>query len=88
MSLICLLQEPRRPSTRPELVANGIVGTEIFIAGQTRDIVETIYEIGGEGQKFFHFLKSYYLGGGEHCSTLHDFLGRAVGMLADVDAAG
>jgi hypothetical protein len=35
-------------------VANGIVGTEIFIAGQTRDIVETIYEIGGEGQKFFH----------------------------------
>ena len=40
-----LLQEPRGSPTRPQLMSDGIVGTEILVTGKSRNIVETAYEI-------------------------------------------
>ena len=40
-----LLQEPRGSPTRPQLMSDGIIGTEILVTGKSRNIVETAYEI-------------------------------------------
>jgi hypothetical protein len=44
--LECLLQQPGCTATAAQLVAYGVVGTEVFFVAETRNIVETVHQVG------------------------------------------
>ena len=50
LSFITFLKEPCRTSPTAELMAYGVVGTEVFIFSVTRQLVERTNEVRGQGK--------------------------------------
>ena len=50
----CLLQEPCRTAATAQFMPHGVIRTEILVAVQPRNIMETIHQIRRKREQLFH----------------------------------